>query len=111
MAPTISLCFVILLCINIGLMYLCISLFGERGIWVLLSGDNYMQGDKRTGEPELGLIEFQIGPGKNLNPIIHCKSTLPNLNNLGWRLIVTSHSNGNMVFLSVSERCKSDRSL
>ena len=54
-------------------MYLCISLFGERGIWVLLSGDNYMQGDKRTGEPELGLIEFQIGPGKNLNPIIHCK--------------------------------------
>ena len=70
-----------------------------------------MEGDKRTGEPELGSIEFQIGPGNNSNPIIHCKSTLMNLNNLGWRLIVTSHSNGNMVFLSVSERCKSDRSL
>ena len=77
----------------------------------MLSGDNYIQGDKRTGEPELGLIEFQIGPGKNLNHIIHCNSTLPNLNNLGWRLIVTSHSNGNMVFFSVSETSNPDRSL
>ena len=77
----------------------------------MLSGDNYIQGDKRTGEPELGLIEFQIGPGFNSNPIVYCKRTLPNLNNLEWRLIVTSHTNGNMVFLPVSERSKSCRLL